>query len=146
MADAIDAAISALEEIVGDKTNNPDDRISAAHMILDRSYQIRPPSPDKNGEKDNPEGDVAVKNTGDNHSGSPCRSSSDMFNAITQLLDGPGGGRFGLSRNAEGDERWTAALEWGEEEEGSDMYGGAAYGVASIPALAVEKALRDAGK
>lgn len=138
MADAIDAAISALEEIVSDKTNHPGPRIQAAQTIFDRSYQIRPPSPDENGEKDNPEGDVPIRMT-------VVHGALD-FEAICKKLNDEGTGRFGLSYNPEsGPESWTAALEFGEETPGSDMYGGAAYGMGSSPREAVGNMFRDAG-
>lgn len=75
-----------------------------------------------------------------------ARPSANMMDDITKLLQ-QGGGRFGLSFNNDPvtEEPWLAALEWGQEAPDSDMYGGAAYGLDEIPALAVEKCLREAG-
>lgn len=73
-----------------------------------------------------------------------ARPSAEALEAIVKLLKEEGGA-FGLVYGPESD-TWTAALEWGREAPDSPLAAAAAYGVDEVPALAVEMALRDAGR
>lgn len=75
------------------------------------------------------------------------RSSSEMLEAISTTL-AEDGGAFALtySTQREADGPWLAAIEWGREDEESDMAGAAAYGMGSSAAQAIEMMLMEANR
>lgn len=67
------------------------------------------------------------------------RSSSNMFEALTQLLE-KFGGNFTLVFNDR--EEWVCCIAWGFGPD--ENVGGTAFGLSRVPAEAVEQALVEA--
>jgi hypothetical protein len=74
------------------------------------------------------------------------RSSAQALEGIVKTLSEEGGA-FGLryDPDAKPEDRWTAALEWGQEAPDSQMAGAAAYGLGASASEAVDQMLDEAG-
>jgi hypothetical protein len=74
------------------------------------------------------------------------RTCGDLIDTALRGLRDQQRGRLMMAYALKEDgDRWVAGMEFGSEGEGSEMYGGAAYGTGSTAREALTSALQDAG-
>lgn len=72
----------------------------------------------------------------------------EQVRGTLQFIEGQGGGQLVITYNGtkeDKDSAWMIATTFGEEEPGSDMVGGASYGIGSDPRDAMSNVAREIG-